>query len=421
MLNSNRSGLLLIILISLIMTLSGCKKHSSTSTTTLEEGEQPLTIPQGEKVYINSGKVMYVRMIGPITGENSINTTFTRFGFGRDIPSNTDGNPFSGTDLGIPVYDAKNDRMLIFFGDSFDGYGKWWLSNMVAFSTDFKLDDGLYIDSFLMERYNFRPKAVIQGKHDPDIPDGEQGRTATDGREVTKIPTGGIAIGDNIYMHYMSIRYWRDWRVNYNGVVKSTDGGQTWVDLPHLRWTEAEAPNFGQVFPIEDKENPDMVYIYGIPGGRNGGVKLGRVLKENYENLEEYEYFAGFAENNEPIWVKGKAGLAHIKDRDEAKIIKGPTGELSVVYNPFLQSWMISYLRTDRIVFRTAPNHWGPWSKEEIIVWGHQFHMIYGAFMHEKYTTHNGQRVYFIMSQYNPLYDAYLMEMVLNPPKKKEE
>ena len=47
------------------------------------------------------------------------------------------------------------------------------------------------------------------------------------------------------------------------------------------------APNFCQIWP---KRAGEYVYLYGIEGGRFGGVKLGRVKTENFENFDEYEY-----------------------------------------------------------------------------------------------------------------------------------
>jgi hypothetical protein len=392
----------------LILLLLSCKNSTDTTststtveTTTTTQERDPLTYPKNGW-FSHDFKVKFVRKVAQITGEESINKTFSKYGFGRI----KDG--LFGTDLGIPVYDGE--KMYLFFGDTLDE--GVWESNSLGFSTDFYLDDGLKIDSFLVNNWR-KVKAVIQGKHDADVADGVEGRTATDGREVTKIPTGGIAIGDAVYMHFMSIREWTHWYVNYNGVVKSTDGGKTWNLVPSLQWTENDAPNFGQIFPIEDKDNPDLVYIYGIPGGRSGAMKLARVLKVNYEDMSQYEYYNGLDESNNPIWLKGTAGLAAIKDNPDSIIIPSPVGESSIMYNEYLGKWFFTTLNGS-LVFRTSDQPWGPWSNENVIVAPSDFNAgIYGAFVHEQYTTHNGQRIFFVMSLWEPYYDTFLMEMVL--------
>jgi len=368
-------------------------------TETTTKNDSPCN-PEKNRKIVRSSKLEYVRLVCQLTGEDSINKTSSKYGF-------------TGTDLGIPVFDGE--KMLIFFGDTFGDNGLW-RSNIVGFSTDFDLSDGLLFDTFLMQPYSFRVKAVIEGNHHANVADGVDGATTTDGREVTKIPTGGIHINGATYMFFMSVRYWGaagQWLVNYNGVVKSTDGGNTWQLVPSLQWTEEEAPNFGQIFPVQDKDDPDIIYLYGIPGGRFGGMKLARVKKEHFENMNEYEYYNGLDDNYEPIWVKGKAGLSAIKNNSKSLIVPPRVGEVSVIYNEYLGKWLLTYMSETRsgIVFRTADNHWGPWSAEETILLNGDYVQVYGGFMHERYTEERGKKVYFIMSQFTP-YEAYVFEMV---------
>lgn len=402
---------LVIYVTVLLLILVGCKQDKINSTTQvptepattqLEKERGPLDFPKGFGWWSNDKDIKFVRQVAQLTGQESINKTFTKYGFGRI----RDG--LFGTDLGIPVYDGE--KMYLFFGDTLDI--NVWESNAVAFSADFDLDDGLLFDGMLTDQYG-KVKSVIQGKHDHDIPDGVNGATRDDGREVTKIPTGGIAIDGAVYMHFMSIREWEHWYVNYNAVVKSTDGGKTWNLVPNLVWDQDEAPNFGQIFPVEDKDNPDLVYLFAIPGNRDGAVKLARVLKKDYEIKSKYEYFTGLDETGNPEWVLGDEGLRAIKDNEDSIVIPGPNGELSVIYNPYLGKWLYTTLNHNGIVFRLGDNPWGPWTKDRILVPHGKFDAgIYGAFMHEMYTSHDGQRVFFIMSKWEPYYNSYLMEVV---------
>jgi len=411
----------LAILLVFIVLLVGCKptddesttegttEPTTSGTTASTEPRDPLEPPMNFSWWTSDKRIRFVHKVADLTGENSINKTFTNYGFGRKGAGYTK-DTLHGTDLGIPVYDEANEKMYLFFGDTVDI--NFWESNTVAFSTDFDLDDGILFDGMLMGGPR-RAKAVIQGKHNQDIADGVDGKTPFDGREVTKIPTGGIVIDGAVYMHFMSIREWTNWNVNYNGTVKSTDGGQTWVRVPHLEWSETEAPNFGQVFPIQDKDNPDLVYLYGIPGGRDGAVKLARVLKENYEDMSKYDYFNGLDDNGEPIWVTGSEGLKAIKDNPASEIIDGPNGEFSVMYNEYLGQWFYTTLNPSGIVFRLSDTPWGEWSKPSTIVPPGRFNAgIYAPFVHEKYTTHDGQRIFMIMSLWTPYYNPILLEIV---------
>ena len=278
---------------------------------------------------------------------------------------------FSGTDLGIPVYDSQRQRTLIFFGDTFENIdhnsttnsfpnGSWtWRSNIMAVSTDTNLSDGLQFSGFytggkitnLVDGNlpaNSQVKAVIEGKH----------RSITaGGMEVTKIPTGGIEINGTIYMFYFSKASW-DFRadsMNYGGCVKSTDGGATWTKVNQLSWanhstgTNSEyyelddnnqivkgntAANiqtlmneninnissnagiditkhtchfFTQIYPVDGKDG--YVYLLGEGGYRTMGIKLARVKKENFEDFDSYQYFTGLNASNEPQWSTGVSGL----------------------------------------------------------------------------------------------------------------
>src|SRR5690349_6419528 len=85
-----------------------------------------------------------VTIVSKVTGSDSLNTTDTRFNVG-------------GTDLGI-IWDAGHDQVMIAFGDTFadvrtepgGGPGsRDWRSNVLAFSADRNMNDGLNIDSMV--------------------------------------------------------------------------------------------------------------------------------------------------------------------------------------------------------------------------------------------------------------------------------
>ncbi len=386
---------LLIGIVCIILSLGmfACKKENGE--------EKPMN-----NVTLYSNKLESLQDLGLITGDDSPNKTGENWNVG-------------GTDLGIPIYDEANQKMYIAFGDTFSGADQRgnWRSNVMAVTTDLDASDGITIDSFLN---NNRPIAK------EFIPSRK-----VDNLEITTIPTGGIVIGDSIYVHYMSVRVWGtpgEWDINYNGVVKSVDGGETWTRVNNLTWAESNedyvqtvtgmdgvelnkriAPNFLQVFPIKAADG--YIYIYGIPGGRSGGAKLGRVLVENYEDFFEYEYFNGYDENEDPIFIKGTAGLEAILKNDEAYVISPKVAEISVIYNKYLEKWVTLYQVGDKLIYRTADHPWGVWSRHEIVTTYKEFPILYCGFMHEAYSEENGKVIYFLMSQWAPIYNSRLMRL----------
>ena len=166
------------------------------------------------------------------------------------------------------------------------------------------------------------------------------GQIENTGTEVTKIPTGGIRLGDNVYIFYMSIRYLGvsgEWLVTYNQCVKSNINDLfNWENVESLRWNDTEAYNFGQIYPYKDPKS-DYVYLYSIPGGRSGRPVVSRVLVSNFENRSEYEY-----ETAPNTWVKGDEGLAILKD-NPYYVRDNKATELSICYNEYLKKYMMIY------------------------------------------------------------------------------
>jgi Domain of unknown function (DUF4185) len=128
-----------------------------------------------------------------------------------------------GTDIGTMT--ELNGRIFFAFGDTF-GYdgdicrgigGPNWRSNVFAATTDRTPADGIELQRWLRGA-DGRAIAVIEGAHQPPF-------TGTDG-EQTKIPTAMIAVGDQIYLHYMSVHGFAPqrgvWECNFSKWVYST-------------------------------------------------------------------------------------------------------------------------------------------------------------------------------------------------------
>jgi len=342
-----------------------------------------------------SSMVEYTSEIGYITGPNSLN-----FSLLQDAG-------VGGADLGIPV--QVGDEMILLYGDTFSGVGSMtglWFSNYMARSIDYTLYDGLTFSSVVTNQSGIA-LPFMQGQHNQNLSDIESSDMS---REVTKIPTGGITIGDTVYIFYMSVRFWgvsSEWLVTYNQVVKaSVDDLTHFENVTGLVWNETEAPNFGQVFPIEDPYS-DYVYLFSIPGGRSGGTVLSRVLKSNFENRDEYEYYTA-----NHTWVQGDAGLLSLKN-NPYYIISPACSELSVMYNHYLDQWMIVYLRGSSIIFQTADTPMSTWSTPETLISSSDYPGLYGGFVHQNYTSFDGKKFYMVISRWLPIYQTELIEIVL--------
>jgi hypothetical protein len=348
-----------------------------------------------ENSYSMDESIEYVSQIGYLTGPDSINYDLLRdAGVG-------------GTDLGIPI--DLGDEFILLYGDTFSSVGSFsglWNSNFIARSTDQAFTDGLTFSSLITNQFGMI-KPISQGAHQGNLSDTESDNPM---REVTKIPTGGLKIGDTVYIFYMSVRYWGvsgEWLVTYNQVVKSTDDLQTFTPVDGLVWSETEAPNFGQIYAIQDPNDPDMIYLIGIPGGRSGGTCLARVATADFENKAEYEYYLGGG-----VWSKGSTGLASLKN-NPYYIINPMCSEMSIMYNDYLGKWMVVYLKNSQIVMQTADEISGPWSTIITLTDSSKFYGFYGGFISSYLTKYDGKKFYIIISQWLPIYQTVLVEVVL--------
>lgn len=314
--------------------------------------------------------VLPVEMIAQLTGpaEDSINPT------GEDYE-------VYGTDLGHTF--MYGDDMYMIFGDTFGINGSDWRSNVAAIiTTDDDPSDGLIFDRMITDEPGHAKVLVSQ--------------LDVEGPEVTIIPTYGVAVEDRIVLHYMQVTFWGppgQWDLGSSGYAYSDDAGENWTVDTDAVWPEDS--NFGQV-AIEEHEG--HLYIFGIPGGRFGGVHLARVAPESLLDIGTYEYWDG-AE-----WV-GESESA-------ATIIPAPVGELSVRWNSHYNTWIMMTLNEDRysIVLRTADELTGPWSEERVVATGEEFPQLYAPYMFPKWN--DGPDIYFTMSLFGP-YQVYLLRTSL--------
>ncbi len=315
------------------------------------------------------GGFLGANMIAQLTGPGSLNRTHTRWNL-------------YGTDLGHMFLHA--DRTFFVFGDSYGPGKSHPRSNTMAWSNDQDPSKGLHFQGMVTDRRG-QAKELLRSKK-------------LWGVETTVIPTAGIADGRRMYLHYMSVRYWGKpgrWKVGHAGLAYSDDAGENWTKHPGARWPGDS--NFAQAAFVQ---HGDHVYMFGIPAGRFGAVKLARVDPESLLDGNAYRYWTG------GIWEPNC-------ERDAKVLVPGPVGELSVRWNSYYGTWLMMYLneKHSAIVLRTADSLTGPWSEEVAVVGASTYPQLYAPYITPRWN--DGPEIYFTLSLFGP-YNVYLMRTTLH-------
>lgn len=338
-------------------------------------------------------KITNVRKIARVTGESLPGETIYS-------PNNT-GLDYDvyGTDLGI-MWHIDNMQIGLFFGDTSGkgfvinkngGNGSNWRSNVVAFSSDTNLTDGLKIDSMLLDSENKAREICAGGKTNPEI-------------YQTSIPTSAIRAGNLNCVHYMNIRDWGGprgrWLTNFSSLYISEDGGSTWVRRPEV--TFSPDSHFSQVAYAKRK---GWIYMIGSQSGRGDGAYLARFREKDILDMQSYEYWNG----EQKEWIRGEETAA-------TPILRGPVGEASLLWHRKFKRWILTYNYdpnydktpvTDKsgILYCTAEDI-TQWSSPEVL-----YHAYYCAYMHP--LKDNDDKIWFISSKWGP-YNTFLMSADLH-------
>jgi hypothetical protein len=313
-------------------------------------------------------------LIAQVTGADSANDTAGRW-------------RIFGTDLGHMFW--HRGQLYMVFGDTFGKGSRYrahnWRSNTLARLAD-PVDlehQGLRIESMVTNEAGQARELLASRK--------------VDGIEKTVIPTNGISTGDRMFLHYMSVRTWHgggNWDVGHSGLAYSDDDGQTWK-TPH----EAIWPGGLGFEQVAFVRKDGYVYSFGIPGGRQGAVRLRRVPAGRMLQPGAHRYWNGTA------WVR---------DPHAAKpVVPGPAGELSVAWNARYGQWMMMYLDQSRhaVLLRMAPKLTGPWGEPQVVVNAQQHPGLYAPYIVPLEDI--GSEVWFTLSKWKP-YNVFLMRMTLD-------
>jgi hypothetical protein len=306
-----------------------------------------------------------------LTGPGSPNQTFERWNVG-------------GTDLGFTFF-HEGDLYMV-FGDTYGRERSDWRSNTMAKLADVESPaTGLEIERFISDPTG-RATELLSSQKVYWV-------------EQTVIPTNGISLDSRMFLHYMSVRRWvapGQWRINHAGLAYSDDDGHTWTKAGPF-W--GEGSNFAQVAFARDEGEPETVYVFGIPAGRFGQVKLARVTPETMLSPGAYEYWDG------DEWAQFESAAA--------AVVPAPVGELSVAWNGYLQRWVMMYLdeRHNAIVVRTADELTGPWTEPRLITTARDHPQLYAPFIIPFQT--DSPEIFFTMSRWDS-YNVYLMHLRLD-------
>lgn len=307
---------------------------------------------------------------------------------GPTSPNKTDRYFVAGQDLGSMF--RANDRTWFVFGDTFGqrdpemtgGGGGGWRSNTMAYTTDTDPVDGITLDGYIVDDTNWA-KELLPAKQ-------------VDGVEITVIPTYGFAANDAMYLAYMSVKRWGvpgEWETNYSGLAKSTDNGETWTKLAAPRW-----PGNSNFIQVSVSDVDGVLYFWGVTHGRNGGVQLMKVTVADVERQDAYRYFSGTNGDGEPQWSPRMS--------DAKTIVEGTVGELSVVWNDYLDRWLMT--STDGgaggggATIRESASPWGPWGDPTTLVSQSDVPGLYAPYMLPEYTTNDGRTIFFTLSKWGP-------------------
>ena len=329
-----------------------------------------------------------VTRIARVTGTSMSGETFPN-------PNNTAVKwNVGGTDLGV-IWEMDPGKYGIFFGDTFGRdfapnnsnpgpNGGSWRSNVLAYSNDSNLDDGLSFSGMATDERG-DAREIIYGKKD-----------SSGNGELTSIPTAAIRANGIDYVHYFNIKTWTGWVTNYSGMYKSIDNGITWSKCADISFSSYS--NFGQAGYFK---KDGYVYMIGTQTGRDSNARLARFSESDIENQENYEYWNSSSNQ----WIKGDENSA-------TNIIEDKVGELSFIYNQKHKKWIIAYFNADRynITMRTADNITGPWSEPYELAAGSEYAQLYGSYFHP--ISVNSENLYFLMSMWLP-YNVFLMKVEL--------
>jgi hypothetical protein len=227
----------------------------------------------------------------------------------------------------------------------------------------------------------------------------------------------GIAIKDKVYLYFIKIKMLEEGEPPANFVVigsgfavgseKDWNFKRVFHNGSYILWKEDE-PGFASAILYE--EGSDFVYLYGTKNDRSGkhNLHLARIKPDDIEKIWLYEYFISEKDG----WTKDV--------KYSRPVFSGMPNELSVNYNKYLDCYLSihSLELTGKIVGRTSPTPWGPWS-EPVNLWqvipqqkikGPHLELIYAGKEHPSFAREHGKTIYVTYIEFEEYY-PHLIEI----------
>jgi hypothetical protein len=227
----------------------------------------------------------------------------------------------------------------------------------------------------------------------------------------------GIAINEKVYLFFMKIKMLEEGEPPANFVVigsglavgneKDWNFSRIINNDSDIHWDEKD-PGFASAILYQPES--EYVYLYGTKNDRSGihNLHLARVKPEEIENISSYEYFV----SEEAGWSKDV--------KVSRPVFSGMPNELSVNYNNYLGCYLAvhSFELSGKIVGRTSPTPWGPWSEPHTLwkvvpqkkVSGPQLELIYAGKEHPSFQKDNGKTIYITYIEFEEYY-PHLVEV----------
>ena len=226
----------------------------------------------------------------------------------------------------------------------------------------------------------------------------------------------GVAIDERIVLSFIKVRMLDEGPLPVNfeivGSGLAVGSSKDWTfrrvkrDGDSIFWS-ANQPHFATAF-LDDRDG-GFVYCYGtVKEGDTQNCYVARVPRKQVDQPRQYEYLT----NCEGAWSRDVSAAT--------AVFSGMPSELSVSFNPHLGAYLAvhSLDLTGKIVGRTAPRPWGPWS-DPITLWTvrkpHPFpylQLIYAGKEHSELSGENGRRIYLTYIEFEE-YFPHLVEVTL--------
>jgi hypothetical protein len=226
----------------------------------------------------------------------------------------------------------------------------------------------------------------------------------------------GIALGEKIVLSFIKVKMLDDGPLPVNfeivGSGLAVGSSRDWIfrrvarEGSSILWP-AKQPHFATAFLAPEED--DFIYCYGtVKQSGTQNCYLARVPASEIDRPERWEYLM----NREGAWSPRIA--------EAVVLFSGMPSELSVSWNTHLGAYLAvhSLDLTGKIVGRTAPKPWGPWSPP-VTLWmvkkPHPFpymQLIYAGKEHPELSGDGGRRIYLTYIEFEE-YFPHLVEVTL--------